>query len=368
MDKKIIMFLYGPLDTDGRVLRCLDVLNKMGKKVVLISCNSRHDYSNDSLECVNLKINPVGLINYFRFVIYSLYYSFIHRRKISLFYLQDYYSTLIGYLISLFSRKKIIYDAHELLLRRKTETVSFRDKLFIHWEKKVIKRVFYIIAANEERMRILKWVYKVPNITFVLNITSATITPDTEFKKLDNTQEITMVYQGVLTEERNISFFINVLFELPGYVKLMLIGDGPSEQYYHQLVESLNLADRVIFTGRISNAEMLDELRRCHIGIITYPFTDLNNVYCSPNKIFEYAALCLPTLSTSQPFMEKIFNKYNIGETFEENNPSSFVSSFNSIRHNTSISRDDFSAFLADYNFNNESLKIEKVIDLAFRK
>lgn len=368
MDKKIIMFLYGPLDTDGRVLRCLDVLNKMQKKVLLISCNSKQDYSNDLLECINLKINPVGLFNYFRFVICSLYYSFIYRSEVSLFYLQDYYSTLIGYLIGFFSKKKIIYDAHELLLRRKKEKVSFRDNLFIYWERKIIIKVFYIITANEERMRILKWVYKVPNITHVLNITSATIPSKIELKKMTDKEEIIMVYQGVLTEERNLSFFIYILLKLPSSVKLMLIGDGPSEQYYHELAKSLSLSDRIIFTGRISNAQMLDKLRKCHIGIIAYPFTDLNNIYCSPNKIFEYATLCLPMLSTSQPFIKKIFNRYNIGETFEENNASSFISSFDNLFHNTSMLTEEFTTFLVDYNFKNESLKIEKVISMALQK
>ena len=70
---------------------------------------------------------------------------------------------------------------------------------------------------------------------------------------------------------------------------------------------------------------MLHRLDSCHIGIISYPFTSYNNIYCAPNKIFEYAAMGLPFIATEQPIFKHAQEQYHTGRVFRYNDISSFV-------------------------------------------
>ncbi len=355
----VLMFLYGPLDTDGRVLRCLSVFEKMQKQVTILTTQSKTNFSSDYVKHIIFDIHFGGVKDYLKFIRQSLKYSRKHKNEINAYYCQDYYSTLLGYLISRKTRKKIVYDAHELLLRRKNEKVSLRDRLFILFERMFIRRSFYVIEANEERARIVKHVYKLETVTSVLNITDVRGS-NGQLKQYNNNNDYFLVYQGTVGEYRNLSFFVRALSELPSNIKLMMIGRGDID-YYRKLAKDLGLEDRVILTGQVSNAEMMEILKKCHLGIITYPFTDLNNVYCSPNKIFEYAAMNLPMISTMQPFLDRCIRKYQLGATFKENNLEDFRAKVETIIE-TEFKSENFSHFLSDYSFEKEANKYEMVI------
>jgi phosphatidyl-myo-inositol dimannoside synthase len=48
-------------------------------------------------------------------------------------------------------------------------------------------------------------------------------------------------------------------------VRLVLVGEGPFRDYYQKLAESIDVADRVIFTGRVSNAERDRWFEECDV-------------------------------------------------------------------------------------------------------
>lgn len=362
MKENILMFLYGPLDTDGRVLRSLSVFEKMQRHVTILTIRSKKNFSSEYVKHIILDIHYGGTKDYFVFVRHCMKYSREHKAETEAYYCQDYFSTLIGYLLSRKTDKKIIYDAHELLLRKKTERVSLRDKVFILFERIFIRKAFYVIAANEERARIITYVYKLKNVTSVLNISDAKRKVSKCFiQPYVADKDYYLVYQGTVGEYRNLSFFVKALKYLPNNVKLMLIGRGEIE-YYKKLAKELGLENRVTLTGQVSNTEMLELLNDCHLGIITYPFTDLNNVYCSPNKIFEYAAMYLPMISTNQSFLNKCLTNYHIGATFKENDYEDFIVKVERILR-TEYKVSDFEKFLTDYNFENEAKKYEMVIN-----
>ena len=58
---------------------------------------------------------------------------------------------------------------------------------------------------------------------------------------------------GNLGKEKNLGFAIDILRFLPEKFILMIIGNGEEWDSLHQKTKGLNLADRVIFTGRKSN-------------------------------------------------------------------------------------------------------------------
>lgn len=361
---RVFMTLYGPLETDARVLRSIEAAKNANLRVTIVTCKTRADFMvPGEVEIINCPFGAIGAWSYLRFCISCFFLFLKNRREYRVLYLHDFYSPFIGFLLRPFcSKKKMIYDAHELILPMPTEILSKRDKFFVWAESKIVKSADVIIEANKEREDIFKRVYPYAKTTNVLNITKISATKD---RSLD-TNDIRIVYQGAIAEERKLSFFIEAISKIDN-ARLVMIGDGPSLNDYKQLVKERGLEDKVEFTGRLSNKEMIERLDNCSIGIISYPFSNYNNIFCSPNKIFEYAAISLPFIATSQPFIKEVQEKYHIGRTFEIGNIDSFVDNLKAILCDFSSYTCNSKKFLTDYSYEKESKKMTEIFQTLIR-
>lgn len=359
----VFMTLFGPLETDARVLRSIEAVLKKGYSLSIITYHTADSFSSyGRYELVNISktINNRYIAQLY-FTLFACLFYFRKRKIIDLIYLQDYFSITPGLLLSCFVRKKrIIYDAHELLISPTRFKKDFKTRYYIRTEKKLItKENVLVVEANRERERIMQIHYKLKNTINVLNISK--FTNIQEERSLPG-GDIYVVYQGAMSAERNIPFFIEALKYLPSYIKLMLIGDGPILPLCRDIVEKEELLDRVVITGRLSNKDMMEKLKQCSVGIISYSFLDWNNIYCSPNKIFEYAAISLPFISTDQPFIKEIAKKYGIGLTFKHDNLNSFVDNLMKLTSDYPKYTLGMKRFLTDYSYDKEMQKLSEVL------
>jgi hypothetical protein len=53
-----------------------------------------------------------------------------------------------------------------------------------------------------------------------------------------------------------------------------------------------------------------------HIGLLVYNYESLNNVFCAPNKVWEYGALGLPMLCNELPMLSADLAMYRAGESY----------------------------------------------------
>ena len=194
----------------------------------------------------------------------------------------------------------------------------------------------------------------------MLNITK--LAYNGKVRTLPEDGQVVLVYQGVVSKERNLSFFVDCLKALPENYQMLFIGDGDALPVMRERAEQLGVASRIEFTGRLSNVEMLRRLDDCHIGIISYPFTSYNNIYCSPNKIFEYAALGLPFIATEQPIFKNAREQYHTGRVFRYGDVASFVEETEALVKTYSSEAPQFERFLTDYSFNREMERLRSII------
>ena len=360
--KTILMTLYGPLETDARVLRSIDAALQSDFKVRILTCGTQNDYvSSDDVEVINLPIKAVGIKAYWLFCRKCLDYYRNHHNEIDVVYLHDYYSTFVGLLFPSYSNNQIfIYDAHELILPMPKQNLTLRERFFVYAEKRILRKVNLIIQANKEREQIFKGKYPFAKTSNVLNITKYSIE---EGRTIDN-NKVVLVYQGNISEDRHLSFFIDAIAKMEDKYSLLMIGSGPNLNDYRRKVEEMCLGNRVTFTGRLSNVDMMTKLKSCSIGIISYPFTNYNNIYCSPNKIFEYAAMSLPFIATEQPFIREVQDNYGIGRTFKEGNIQSFIDNIQIIVDNYT-SYTNTGLFLKEYSYEKELEKLKGLLTSA---
>lgn len=81
-----------------------------------------------------------------------------------------------------------------------------------------------------------------------------------ERKKLGITNEALIGHVGRLNEQKNQSFLLDVFKKLVDgndNLKLILIGDGPFEEFLKKKVEKMGITEKVIFTGAVNNVNQL---------------------------------------------------------------------------------------------------------------
>lgn len=79
---------------------------------------------------------------------------------------------------------------------------------------------------------------------------------------------------------------------------------------------------RIFFRSPVNEDRMLDTLKVYDIGIIPYDYAFPYN-HASPNKLGQYLAAGLPILANGQPFVSEVINCFDIGWTFDWEDPAS---------------------------------------------
>jgi glycosyltransferase involved in cell wall biosynthesis len=132
----------------------------------------------------------------------------------------------------------------------------------------------------------------------------------------------TIISVGRLIDQKNHKYIIGAMKELDA--KLLIIGDGPNFESLNNLIQSLDLADKVELIKRIPNEQLPQYYASCDLYV--QPMENLDGI---PIPVLEAMACGLPVV------MSKHSNDYSeiIDEAvmFTENNPVSFFNAFKKI-------------------------------------
>jgi len=135
----------------------------------------------------------------------------------------------------------------------------------------------------------------------------------------------TIISVGRLIDQKNHRYIIKAMKDLDG--KLLIIGDGPNFESLNNLIQSLDLADKVELIKRIPNDQLPQYYASC--DLYAQPMENLDGI---PIPVLEAMACGLPVV------MSKHSNDYSeiIDEAvlFTENNPESFFNAFKKILAN----------------------------------
>lgn len=71
--------------------------------------------------------------------------------------------------------------------------------------------------------------------------------------------------------------------------------------------------DNVYILGILNQDELKYLISNCHIGIVNYNQSDMNNKYCASGKIFEFLYEGIPVVTTTNITLKTVCDEYNIG-------------------------------------------------------
>lgn len=123
-------------------------------------------------------------------------------------------------------------------------------------------------------------------------------------RKIEPTHEVTrkilstcnkdkpiILYQGHIGGDRNLMPLAQAMKQFPDYEFWLL---GIDHGYADQLVA---VADNIKYLGSVPAPYHLEITSYASIGVMSYDPVNLNNLYCAPNKVWEYSGFGIPFLA-----------------------------------------------------------------------
>lgn len=361
--KRILSIVYNYYHSDPRATKFNTSLSEE-YEVTVLSLRENAKHSEDG--CVKHVYVPRKRIS-----IIALLYFWYHTLKNILHFKPDiiiahnYFVLLPCVIGAKVVRAKIVYDSYELYVPTKRICLSKRQYLFYYTEKISIVGCDLVIAANIERGRLMKKKFNLENTPLsILNI-SASACAKQEDKALvkkkykclsENKKKI--IYQGFMSMERELDLYLDFMEFLPSDYLLIYVGGGPDLNYIKELVKRRNLTNKVTCIGQVPMSDIVPIVSCCDLGLVTYPFTDYNNRYCSPNKIFEYSLALIPFISSKQTSIQTIMKDVNYVCYIDLYNPQKAADSIEHFVKTYKYSIEEFDRFNKKYQWSVEANKL----------
>jgi len=242
----------------------------------------------------------------------------------------------LAYLVSKINNSKLIYDSREL----NVESVGYRNlpnilKFIMKMiEGFLIKHTAGIIVPSKPIAdTLIKW-YDTIKPTVVYNCppyrkySKTTVLRD--ILGIDKSKRI-VLYQGIISYGRGLENLIEASKYMNKNTVVVLIGDGILKEKLMEYVNKKKLNNKVKFVNAVPYDELLNYTMSADIGVIPTQNICLNHYYSAPNKLFEYLMAGLPVAVSNFPEMKKIVEGYDVGVTFNPDDPKDIARAINTI-------------------------------------
>jgi glycosyltransferase involved in cell wall biosynthesis len=220
---------------------------------------------------------------------------------------------------------KLVYDSHELYCEQ-----EFEPRLQRMWsaiERRFIGACDTVITVNPSIARELITRYGLARVEVVQNAERADGPAPAKGRLfhqafgLDPTAVVAL-FQGGLIAGRNLEALVDSMaFVTNREVQLVFLGDGALARKLSRRAETRGVGDRIHFHPAVPQDDLLRYTAAADLGIIPYQPTCLNNLYCTPNKLFEYVAAAVPMLATDLPEMQRLIAGNDIGLMIDTASP-----------------------------------------------
>lgn len=140
-----------------------------------------------------------------------------------------------------------------------------------------------------------------------------------------------ILYQGGVKHIRMLDRIAKAIKDINDNYHLLVV--GPEQE--PGVIDGLRkITSEITYISFIPAPNYLAFCKIAHIGYVTYEPISLNNIYCAPNKIFEYSAFGLPMIANDIPGLRFTVGVSGACELVEPSNTKSIVQGLNRIESN----------------------------------
>jgi glycosyltransferase involved in cell wall biosynthesis len=319
------MPVFNALDFDGRVQRSAEALAKVAH-VRVLAVDGGKGFAPEGYELQLVPAQPGEFGNNRGLHLTFLRHLIRAARSFrpAAVYGHDFFMALPAWIAAKASGARYIYDAHELIIPGALGRSRGRmqERVWYSLERAMVGRADLVIAANASRAGVMAKHYGLKTVpTAIRNITLASQSRMDDaavrlrYPALQRRapNECLCVYQGDVDLDRGLDALLKAAPLLPEDYRIVIVGGGPDVERIRSESQQSAGGARIDLLGKVPRQDLFDILRLCDIGVVTYSFNGLNNIYCAPNKVFEYAQAGLPIVATGQPPLEDLVADSGIG-------------------------------------------------------
>lgn len=201
--------------------------------------------------------------------------------------------------------------------------------------KKIIKKAKAVICCETNRATIMKARYGLNNLPFVIP-NKAYELPLSQNIELQQRLEPykgkkILIYQGIIAADRPIAIIAKALAKISdNKIFLFVVGQSTPQQEE----ELKKIYKNTICWGYIPAPEHLQITSVSSIGIANYDKSSENNLYCAPNKIYEYGRFGLPMIVSTNPGLVQTVGKFKAGLCIDFSKEEIIINAINEIFSN----------------------------------
>ncbi len=226
-------------------------------------------------------------------------------------------------------KRKLIYDSHEV----QTSRTGYNGDFYKYLEGSLVKIIDSMIVENHTRAKYNKKLYGFyPNVVhnYPIKLKGYQNKKKSSLRKLlgISEDEKILLYQGGIQSGRGLK---NLIKAVPLFNEgtLVLIGDGKIKSELEQMVDQMNLHQRVKFVPKVSLIDLPKYTKNAYVGFQVLNNVCFNHYSASSNKLFEYMSSGVPVIACGFPEIKKVVEGERIGLCVDSHDPISIAEGLN---------------------------------------
>lgn len=313
---------------DNRIKKSMDALNQLS--IFIVNGLGVEDYKNShqsriyKLNLNNIVIKskkfriPRFLKRIFMLIEMNVKFYLSYKRcKPNIIHINDHHLLLSILVYRIFNKKLVIvYDAHEIGSQL-TNISSIESFVITKLERWIWPFLYSFISPSTlaNQWYVNRYGCKKNIVLRNVPVVNQNLLSTINTSKGEEDQ-LSFVYVGSLVEGRGIEMLISLFSHDDIKSSLSFIGYGKLENY---ILEKAKLNNRIHHYRAVPFDELINYLKSFDFdyGFALIENTCLNEYYCSPNKLFEYANAEIKVVATNLPEMASIIKKHRLGHVVD---------------------------------------------------
>ncbi|EEL48196.1 Glycosyl transferase group 1 [Bacillus cereus Rock3-44] len=251
------------------------------------------------------------------------------KKKYDIYHSNDLNTLPQGFICAkILGRKKLIYDSHEV----QTSRTGYNSSIYGIMEKFFIKFCDVMIMENHTRAKYTEDLYGfypkvIHNYPFV---SRPELSKSIDLHGMLNISrdEPILLYQGGIQIGRGLDKLVQAVPLFKRGV-VVFIGDGRIKPELQQMVQDMELEDRVRFLPKVPVQDLIHYTKNAYLGFQVLNNVCFNHYSASSNKLFEYMMSGVPVIACQFPEIQGVVEKENIGVCVDSHDPASIADGVN---------------------------------------